>query len=278
MLPILDERSSCALLFSPAGQKPLSGKLIISSTRTEFPFLAEVDVPTRGEPNRCVVHTAETDEQKCSRRCTAAITHIVTGDASAAGPASVRKRGQYDGAAWSGSGRGPAHCGRDGGIGGCQLCEESVKLRRAEWTSNRQESGGMWITSYRLCLAKIKSACEINNIHRGRVTCYRYGIWARAEFWRSTAFSPKVKASAALCDEHSGGNDLEGEQTRRPEHKKCPQPRKTCREKSCSRNKARSRPNSYTGKADDTEEETGKCNLWDLPGYGTGHLGKDSQR
>jgi hypothetical protein len=60
--------------------------------------------------------------------------------------------------------------------------------------------------------------------------------------------------------------------------KKCLQPRKTCREKSCSRKQAGSRPNSYTGKADDTEEETGKCTLWDLPGYGTRHLGKDSQR
>ena len=55
---------------------------------------------------------------------------------------------------------------------------------------------------------------------------------------------------------------------------KCLQPRKTCREKSCSRNKAGSRPNSYAGKADDTEEETGKCTLWDRRGMGPGIRGK----
>ena len=54
---------------------------------------------------RCVVHIAETDEQKCSRPCTAATVHIATGDASTAGPASVPKRGQCVGVVFIGSGR-----------------------------------------------------------------------------------------------------------------------------------------------------------------------------
>ena len=58
---------------------------------------------------RCVVHIAETDEQKCSRRFTVATVPIATGDASTAGPASVPKRGQYAGAEWIGSGQAPAH-------------------------------------------------------------------------------------------------------------------------------------------------------------------------
>jgi hypothetical protein len=94
----------------------------------------------------CVAHIAETDEQKCSKRCTAATIHIATGDASTAGLVSVPKRGQYAGAALSGNGRGPAHRGEDGGIGGRQLYEENVRLRRAESISSRQESGAMWIT------------------------------------------------------------------------------------------------------------------------------------
>jgi hypothetical protein len=48
-----------------------------------------------------VARIAETDEQKCSRRCTVVTIRIATGDASTAGLASVPKRGQYDGAALS---------------------------------------------------------------------------------------------------------------------------------------------------------------------------------
>ncbi len=40
---------------------------------------------------------------------------------------SVPKRGQYVGAALSGSGRGPAHCERDGGIDERRLCGGSVR-------------------------------------------------------------------------------------------------------------------------------------------------------
>jgi hypothetical protein len=46
------------------------------------------------------------------------------------GSASVHERGQYAGAALIGSGRAPALCGRDGGIGRRQLCGESVRLSR----------------------------------------------------------------------------------------------------------------------------------------------------
>jgi len=89
---------------------------------------------------KCVVHTAETDEQKCSRRSTGATAPIATGDACTAGLASVPRRGRSVGAAWIGSGRGVAHCGKDGGVYGRQLCEGNVRLRRAEWTSSREES------------------------------------------------------------------------------------------------------------------------------------------
>jgi hypothetical protein len=37
-----------------------------------------------------------------------------------------------------------------------------------------------------LCLAKTKSACEINNIQRRRVICYMDENRLRAEFWRRT--------------------------------------------------------------------------------------------
>jgi len=50
------------------------------------------------------------------------------------------------GAAWIGSGRDPALYGRDGGVGGRQLCWVGVRLKRAEWISNKQESGVMWTT------------------------------------------------------------------------------------------------------------------------------------
>src|SRR5450756_3047987 len=58
----------------------------------------------------------------------------------------------------------------------------------------------------------------------------------------------------------------------------CLQPRKSPREKSCSRNETGSRPSLLMGKADDTEEETGMGTLWDPSGYGTRHLRKDSRR
>ena len=41
---------------------------------------------------------------------------------------------------------------------------------------------------------------------------------------------------------------------------------------------AGSRPNRFVGKADDAEQEPGKCTQWDPPGYGLRHLRKDSQR
>ena len=98
-----------------------------------FSIGTESEDPNEGGPSICVVHIAETDEQKCSRLFTAAIVPIATGAASIAGLASVPKRGLYDGAALSGSGRGPVHCGGGGGIGGCQPCGESAKLKRVEW-------------------------------------------------------------------------------------------------------------------------------------------------
>src|SRR6266849_520862 len=99
--------------------------------------------PGKRRDARCVVHIAEPDEQKCSKRFTAATIPIATDDASIADPASVPRRGPYVGAAWSGSGQAPAHCGRDGGIGGRQLCGKSVRWRRAAWISTRRESGAM---------------------------------------------------------------------------------------------------------------------------------------
>src|SRR6266403_654755 len=105
--------------------------------------------PSERRNARCVFHIAEIDEQKCSRRFTAVITPIATGDACIAGLALVPKRGQYDGATLSEIGRDRVHCEMDGGIGGRQLCEGSVRLRRAEQISSRQESGAMWTTSFR---------------------------------------------------------------------------------------------------------------------------------
>jgi len=52
------------------------------------------------------------------------------------------------------------------------------------------------------------------------------------------------------------------------------QPRKSPREKSFSRNEAGSRPKRLVGKAADTDEETGKCNLWDRRGTGSSISGK----
>jgi len=52
------------------------------------------------------------------------------------------------------------------------------------------------------------------------------------------------------------------------------QPRNSPREKSYSRNVAGSRPKRLVGKADDTDEETGKCSLWDRRGTGSSISGK----
>src|SRR5260370_21017814 len=56
--------------------------------------------------------------------------------------------------------------------------------------------------------------------------------------------------------------------------KKCLQPRNPLREKSCSRVKAGSRPTPEVGKAEDTEEETGICTLWNRRGMGPGIRGR----
>src|SRR5882724_2916592 len=102
-----------------------------------FSVWTESDYPKEGGVKTCVVHIAETGELKCSRRSTVVTTPIATVDASTAGPASAPKRGQYVGAALTGSGRDPALYGRDGGIGGRQLCVGNVRLRRAEWLRPR---------------------------------------------------------------------------------------------------------------------------------------------
>ncbi len=94
----------------------------------------------------CVVHIAETDEQKCSRRFTAATTRIATGDASIAGPASVPKKGRCAGAVLNGSGRVTDHLGRDGGKGGRQHYAGSVKWNLVEWILSRLLSAAMWTT------------------------------------------------------------------------------------------------------------------------------------
>src|SRR5215475_11029908 len=73
---------------------------------------------------------------------------------------------------------------------------------------------------------------------------------------------------------HCGRNDLESEQTERPEHKGISAASKFSREKSYSRNVAGSRPKRLVGKADDTDEETGKCSLWDRRGTGSSISGK----
>ena len=52
------------------------------------------------------------------------------------------------------------------------------------------------------------------------------------------------------------------------------QPRNSPREKSYSRNEAGSRPKRLVGKADDTDEETGKCSLWDRRGTGSSISGR----
>jgi hypothetical protein len=52
------------------------------------------------------------------------------------------------------------------------------------------------------------------------------------------------------------------------------QPRNSPREKSYSRNEAGSRPKRLVGKAADTDEETGRCSLWDRRGTGSSISGK----
>src|SRR2546425_13326353 len=95
---------------------------------------------------RCAAHIAETDEQKCSRRCIAVTTRIATGDASTAGPASVPKKGQCAGAASNENGRECDHLGRDGGKGGHQHFVGSVRWGRVAGVSSKQEAGGEWNT------------------------------------------------------------------------------------------------------------------------------------
>src|SRR5260370_31203213 len=56
--------------------------------------------------------------------------------------------------------------------------------------------------------------------------------------------------------------------------KKYLQPRNSPREKSYSRNEAGSRPKRLVGKAADTDEETGRCSLWDRRGTGSSISGK----
>jgi hypothetical protein len=69
----------------------------------------------------------------------------------------------------------------------------------------------------------------------------------------------------------SGGNDLGGEQIRRPEHKGISAASKSRSAKNRVRGlEAGSRPTLLLGKADDTKEETGKCTSWDRRGMGSG--------
>src|SRR5215472_18416726 len=56
------------------------------------------------------------------------------------------------------------------------------------------------------------------------------------------------------------------------------QPRNSPREKSYSRKEAGSRPKRLVGKAADTDEETGRCSLWDRRGTGSSISGKDFQK
>ena len=60
----------------------------------------------------------------------------------------------------------------------------------------------------------------------------------------------------------------------RPEHNEIAATSKLPRGKSCSRKQAGSRPNHPLGKADDAEEEPGKCTQWDRRGMGSGISGQ----
>ena len=74
----------------------------------------------------------------------------------------------------------------------------------------------------------------------------------------------------------SGRDDLGGKQTWRPEHKEISAaPKLSARKKSFQADHvAGSRPKPLLGKADDTEEETGICTLWDRRGMGSSIQGK----
>jgi hypothetical protein len=73
----------------------------------------------------------------------------------------------------------------------------------------------------------------------------------------------------------SGRNDLGGEQTRRPERKEMFAASKITPARSRdSRDEAGSRPTPFLGKADDTEEETGRCTPWDRRGMGPSIRGR----
>jgi len=77
-------------------------------------------------------------------------------------------------------------------------------------------------------------------------------------------------ASTGLC----GGQRATAVPTATLNIKEYLQPRNSPREKSYSRNEAGSRPKRLVGKAADTDEETGKCSLWDRRGTGSSISGK----
>ena len=88
-------------------------------------------------------------------------------------------------------------------------------------------------------------------------------------------FCSDVKTSAALRRYRAGvGTIWEVSKLGGLNIKKCLQPRRTLREKSCSRVEAGSRPTPLLGKADDREEGTGMCTPWDRRGMGPGIRGK----
>src|SRR5882762_5297862 len=89
--------------------------------------VSSAEGPRKGVVCECVVHIAEIDEHKCSRRFTAATTRIATGGVLIAGPGSVPKKGQYAGASWSGNGQDTNHPGKDGETGGHQRCAGSAR-------------------------------------------------------------------------------------------------------------------------------------------------------
>lgn len=65
----------------------------------------------------------------------------------------------------------------------------------------------------RLCLARTKSACEMNNIQRGRVTYYMENIQRYAEFWRGTGATDGQPTSVvvllALRESASGAEHVQ---------------------------------------------------------------------
>ena len=96
---------------------------------------------TRSLP--CAARIAVMDEQKYSRPFTAATIHIATDDVFIAGPASVRKKGQYAGVAWTAGGQGRALHGTDGRSIELLHCVESARWNPVEWISNNLVFGAM---------------------------------------------------------------------------------------------------------------------------------------